>query len=51
MFVAVRYIHTQAQAQAEIERKRAIDKAQYARRKQRMREDPEYESRVRAAHL
>ncbi len=46
MFVAVRYIHTQA----EIECKRAIDKAQYARRKQRMREDPEYESRVRAAH-
>ena len=50
MSVAVRYIHTQALAQAAIERKWAIDRAQYARRKQRTREDPEYESQVRAAH-
>ena len=46
---AVRYIHTQVQAQIEIERMRAINRANYAHRKQSMREDPEYNARPRAA--
>jgi hypothetical protein len=41
---AVRYIHTQAQAQTELERMRAINRMLYAHRRQRMREDPEYEA-------
>src|SRR5438046_6026699 len=44
MSINVRYIHTQTQAQAELQRMHAISRAQYAHRKQRMREDPEYEA-------
>ena len=45
---AVRHIHTQAQAQAEIERMRAINRTLYACRQQCMREDPQYKARHRA---
>ena len=46
----VHYIHTQAQAQAEIEHMRAINRTKYAHRQQCMREDPEYEARLRSTH-
>lgn len=46
---AVCYIHIQIQTQAEIERMRVISRAQYVHRKQHMREDPEYDARLRAA--
>src|SRR6266496_4595168 len=46
----VHYIHTQAQAQAEIEHMRAINRMKYAHRQQHMREDPEYEARLRSTH-
>jgi len=47
---AVHYIHTQAQAQAEIEHMRAINRTKYAHRQQCMREDPEYEAQLRSTH-
>ena len=40
--MSVRYIHTPAQAQAELERQRAAKKASYNRRKERMLNDEEY---------
>jgi hypothetical protein len=43
----VRYIHTQAQAQAEIDRQKAMERARTTARKQRMQEDPEYAQEVR----
>ena len=44
---SVRYIHTQAQAQAELDRQKAIRKAQYTAKKQRMQEDANYAQKVR----
>jgi uncharacterized protein YlaI len=44
---SVRYIHTQAQAQAELDRQKAIRKAQYAIKKQRMQEDINYAQKAR----
>lgn len=44
----VRYIHSQRQAQAQIERMQPINMAKYARRKQRMKEDLPYKARLRA---
>ena len=46
----VHYIHTQAQAQAEIEHMWAINRMKYAHRQQCMREDPEYEAQLRSTH-
>ena len=43
-------IHIQIHAQAEIERMRVINRANYAHRKQRMREDMEYSARHHVAH-
>ena len=40
--MSVRYIHTPAQAQAELERQRAAKKVSYNRRKERMLNDEEY---------
>jgi len=42
MSTSVRIIHTQADAQAELERQRAVKRASYARRKERMMNDAEY---------
>ena len=47
----VRYIHTQAQAQAEIDRQKAMERARRAARKQRMEEDPEYAQEVRTREI
>src|SRR5438046_4766194 len=47
----VRYIHTQAQAQAEIDRQKAMERARRAARKQRMKEDPEYAQEVRTREI
>ena len=43
---SVRFIHTQAQAQAELDRQRAAQKASYDRRKERMLNDPVYREEV-----
>src|SRR5436190_8180543 len=42
MSTSVRIIHTQADAQAELERQRAVKRVSYARRKERMMNDAEY---------
>ena len=42
MSTSVWIIHTQADAQAELERQRAVKRASYARRKERMMNDAEY---------
>jgi len=44
--MSVRHIHTQAQALAELEQERAARRASYARRKERMLNDPEYREQV-----
>ena len=48
--MSVRIIHTQAQAQAELERQRAVQRAYYAQRKERMQNDPEYRERQQTAN-
>ena len=44
--MSVRHIDMQAQALAELERERAARRASYARRKERMLNDPEYREQV-----
>ena len=44
--MSVRIIHTREQAQAEIERQRAIWRTERLRRKERMQNDPEYRERL-----
>ena len=44
--MSVRYIHTQEQAQAELELRAARNKATRARAQQRMLNDPEYREEV-----
>ena len=45
------YIHTQAQAQAELNRQKAMQKARRTARKQRMQEDTEYAQEVRTKDI
>ena len=47
--MSVQIIHTQAQAQAELERQRAVQRAYYAQRKERMQNDPEYREQQQTA--
>lgn len=47
---AVRSIHTQAQAQAELERLRCIDRARYARNKQRRQQEMELQTNPTLDH-
>ena len=44
--MSVRHIHTQAQAQVELERQRAAQRASYIRWKETMLNDPEYREQV-----
>ena len=45
------YIHTQAQAQAELDRQKAMQKARRTARKQRMQEDTEYAQEVQTKDI
>jgi len=47
---SVRYIHTQAQARSELDRRNAIARARYADKKQRMQEDVNYAQKARIDH-
>jgi len=48
MSESVRYIHTQAQAQAELERLRELRRASEAARKRKIAADPEYAQQLQA---
>jgi hypothetical protein len=48
---SVLYIHTQAPAQAEIDRTKSMERARRAVRKQRMQEDPEYAQEVQTREI
>src|SRR5438477_5268867 len=48
MSKSVRYIHTQAQAQAELERLRELRRASEAARKRKIAADPEYAQQLQA---
>lgn len=51
MSTSARIILTQADAQAELERQRAMQRAGRAKRKRRMQEDPEYAQQARIRSL
>ena len=51
MSPSARIILTQADARAELERQRAMKRAAYLKKKQRMQEDPEYAQRIRKRSL
>ena len=45
---AVRYIHTQPQAVAELERRRLIDRERYARNKRRKQQSSDYQMQLQS---
>jgi hypothetical protein len=48
MSESLRYIHTQAQAQAELDRRRLMDRERYARNKRRRQQSSDYQTQLQS---